>query len=116
MNDQDRHPHQSFSSSSTHNIPKREPGCICLEPRRHAKDRALSHGSQVERITLIPPYLTEEESVCLGARQGYSGRSSQMAGGRIHKRSILSQLAGQCSDGQESQQKVEDVCRLHGLK
>ena len=29
---------------------------------------------------------------------------------------ILSRLAGQCGDGQESQRKVEDICRLHELK
>ena len=65
---------------------------------------------------LFPPYPAKEKSVCLRVRQGYSRRSSQVAKGRIHKRSILSRFVGQCSNGQESQQKVEDMCRLHGLK
>ena len=54
--------------------------------------------------------------VRIGARQGYNRRGSQTTGSRLHTRSILSRLAGQRGDGQEGQQKVEDVCRLHGLK
>ena len=64
----------------------------------------------------FPPYPAKEKSFCPRARQGYSRRSSQVAKGRIHKRSILSRLVGQCSDSQESQRKMEDVCRLHELK
>ena len=54
--------------------------------------------------------------VCIGARQGYNRRGSQTTGSRLHMRNILSRLAGQCGDGQEGQQKVENVCGLHGLK
>ena len=90
MNDQDQHPRQSASPSSTHNIPKRELGCLCLEPRRHAGDRPFNHGSQVECITLFSPYSLEKASVCLRVTQCYSGRSPQIAGFRIHQGRILS--------------------------
>ena len=62
------------------------------------------------------PLSVEEASVCLRMIQGYSGRSLQIVGYRIHQGGILSRLTDQCSDGQESQQKVKDVCRLYELK
>ena len=49
-------------------------------------------------------------------RQGHSRRGSQVTGSRVHTKSILPQLVGQHSDGQKGQQKVEDICGLHGLK
>ena len=52
----------------------------------------------------------------IGVRQGHSGRGLQVTGSRVHMKSILPQLVGLHSDGQKSQQKVEDVCGLHGLK
>ena len=76
----------------------------------------LSHGSQVEYITLFSSYPPEEESICLRARQSFSGRSPQIERYRIYKGGILTRLASQCSDGQESQWKVENVCRFYGLK
>ena len=54
--------------------------------------------------------------VRIGVRQCYNRRGSQTTGSRLHTRSILSRLTGQRGDGQEGQQKVEDVCGLHGLK
>ena len=41
---------------------------------------------------------------------------SQIIGSRLHTRSVLLRLAGERGDGQESQQKVEDVRRFHGPK
>ena len=35
---------------------------------------------------------------------------------KIHTRGVLPQLTGTCSNSQESQRKVENVCGLHGLK
>ena len=52
----------------------------------------------------------------IGVRQGYSRRGSQVTGSRVHTKSILLQLVSQHSDGQKGQQKVVDVCGLHGLK
>ena len=115
MNDQDQHLRQFTSSSSTHNIPKRKPGCLYLEPRRHVGDRPFNHSSQVECITFFSPYPLEELSVCPRTRQGYSRRSSQITGSKVLTRSVLLRLAGQCGDGQESQWKVEDVCNFIDL-
>ena len=62
----------------------------------------LSHGSQVEYITLFSSYPPEEESICTRARQSFNGRSLQIERCRIHKGGILTRLTSQCSDGQEN--------------
>ena len=88
-------------------------------PWSHEDMPRIDPSIMVHRLNVspsFPPYSAKENSVCPRARQGYSRRSSQVARGRIHKRSILSRLVGHCNDSQESQRKMEDVCRLHELK
>ena len=47
---------------------------------------------------------------------GYSRRSSQATRDEFHQRSLLPQLVGKRGNGQESQQEIEDVRRLHRPK
>ena len=113
-NDQDRYPRQSINPSSTHDLPQRELGCLCQEPWQHAQGQPFSHSAQVESVTHFSTYPSEEASVRPRTGLGYSKRSPQVARGRLHQRSLLSQLASECGDGQENQLEVEDVRRLYG--
>ena len=49
-------------------------------------------------------------------RQCYQGRSPYVGYSRIRLRSLVSRLAGKCSDGQEGKWQMEDVCGLHRSK
>ena len=48
---------------------------------------------------LFCSYPSEELGVCTGARQGHRRRGLQIIGSRFHTKSVLSQMAGQHSDG-----------------
>ena len=75
--------------------------------------RPFSHGPQVECVTHFSTYPLEEASVHPRTRPSYSGRSSQVARGRLHQGSLLPRLAGECGDGEEGQREVEDVRKFY---
>ena len=61
----------------------------------------------------LSTHLAEEASIRPRARPSNS-RSRQLTRGGLYQGSILSRLASECGDGQESQREMEDVCKLYG--
>lgn len=113
QNHQDRDDSTSNSGRGPYILLKRESGCICLDSWRYARYRRKHHRTPSKRWSKEEACPAEITSIDPQAKQSYHGRSRQAPSDRLHQRSILPKVAGQCHHGKKVKWEMKDMCRLH---